>query len=309
MGYENPAHKFIEKHGKVTDLSDLVNYADFLRQESGISDKPPIDLNSIYRRFGMPIPQHAPLKNQQGTIIHTNDGLPQILIKADDPEYRQRFTQAHELMELLFLETPSEINMGRLKETIFRGAKERVCQFGAAHLLMPQRSFQPQALALGLSFQSAEELGRTFRVSGMASLFRLVDQYENEAALILWRMKNKPTELREEISDRQFQIPGFQGSFLAKPKLRVEWSYGSVRRVFIPKDKSISEDSSAYKTWYTGNYSLATETFPFGKLRSKVVFENKTSAIDGETSVLSLIACNAIVKDRKLSDAIIATTL
>ncbi|HRN51117.1 MAG TPA: ImmA/IrrE family metallo-endopeptidase [Anaerolineales bacterium] len=307
MGYEDPAHLYIERHGNVADVSDLIAYADFLRKESGITDDPPINLNAISLRFGIPVPQAARLKDQQGALVSTSDGIPQILVKADDSRYRQRFTHAHELMEFLFLDSPGDVKIEYSKPTIFRGAKERVCQVGAAHLLMPQSTFRPQAITLGLSFHSAEKLAGIFEVSFMASLFRLIDQYENEAALILWKMKNKPKEIRNKISDKQLQIPGFEGSFLSKPQLRVEWSYGTINSVFIPRDKSIQEESSTYKTWETGNYSLAPEPFPFGKLNSKAIFENKTIAVDGETFVLSLITCNASV--RKISDAIIPTIL
>lgn len=98
LPYQNPGKLFIERFGVPRDIDDVVRYADFLRQEAGVGDRPPIDLTKISSRFGIKS-QQAPLVDQQGT----SDGLwGFMLIKEDDPATRQRFSEAHELIEFLF---------------------------------------------------------------------------------------------------------------------------------------------------------------------------------------------------------------
>ncbi|NJK51897.1 MAG: hypothetical protein HC936_02155 [Leptolyngbyaceae cyanobacterium SU_3_3] len=62
------------------------------------------NLRSTLRPFiailGCPPPLRAPLDEQQGILLDSKSGT--ILIRADDSTARQRFTEGHELMELLF---------------------------------------------------------------------------------------------------------------------------------------------------------------------------------------------------------------
>lgn len=285
--YQNPAKLFL-KYNNVFELTDVLNYADFLRRESGLSASPPIDLNKIFDRFNLLSPKQAPFTMQQGAIVRIN-GEPQILLKEDDPLLRQRFTQAHELIEILFDELPGEIRCDRQKENIFGNYKESICQTAAAHLLMPQRSFRPKAIELGLSFQSAKILANEYNVSLTAALFRLVDQYEHSCAVILWKLKNKPKEIQRKIPKKQMTLPGFAAKAIAEPKLRVEWVYGNYLNVFIPKDKSIDEDSSVYQCWNTKQFSSGEEILSFGRFTRKAWVENSSIHNNGENFVLSLI--------------------
>ncbi len=95
---DHPGHLFIREHGPFRNEDDIVSYADFLRTMAGLTDQPPIDLTQIHQRFGIPAPLLAPLQDQQGLLFDSETGI--MLIKEDDPITRQRFTNAHELMEM-----------------------------------------------------------------------------------------------------------------------------------------------------------------------------------------------------------------
>ncbi len=287
MAFQNPAELFLEDQS-VSELDDVISYANFLRREAGVMSAPPIDLTKIFAHFGMSLPKYVPLPKQQGLTIF-NNCVPTIVINETDGGTRQRFTEAHELIELLFHELPGEIRIDQLKENIFGTRKERICQFGAANLLMPLESFLPKASQLEVSFKTAEFLAAEYEVSLIASLFRLVDVFTNKTALVMWKMKNKPSEILSKIPKEQILLPGFNSSSLPPPKLRVEWSYGKFQNTFIPDNKSVEDDSSVYSAWMNDQLTIGEELSPFGKYNRRITLENKPVRINGEKYVLSLI--------------------
>jgi len=140
--YTNPAELFLKTH-TIESVEDIIHFADFLREEAGLSCDPPINLQLIIDQFGMHSPKAIPLPQQQGTTVSFS-GIPQILFHDGDGPPRQRYTTAHELIELLFSGLPGSIRFDGKKANIFGiYGKERICQIGAANLLMPLLSFQP----------------------------------------------------------------------------------------------------------------------------------------------------------------------
>ena len=286
--YENPAKLFLENHD-VTSVKDVIAYTDYLRMESGLSANPPINLQKIIDRFGMHSPKTIPLPQQQGTTV-PYCGSPQILIHAGDIETRQKFSIAHELIELLFLELPGNIRFDNKKDNIFGVTeKERICQIAAANLLMPKDSFRPRALRMGIAFQSGELLAEEYQVSLIAALYRLTDMYPKNGAVVLWQMKNKPIELKRKVPKYQLEMPGFAPTNIVSPKLRVAWSYGNFRDIFIPLHKSIPEDSLVYKAWKSNQFTSGEEMIPFGRYNNRAIVECKPISIEGEKYILSLI--------------------
>jgi len=145
--YCHPGRAFLSRHGMVQCEQDVFRYVQFLCQEAGLDDQPPIDLTQIYQHFGIPTPLRAPLEEQQGILVDSNNGI--ILIKEDDPLVRQRFTEGHELMELLF-DAQAEASSSSCLPAWSEQHKERLCDRGAAALLMPESSFVPKLQQLGL---------------------------------------------------------------------------------------------------------------------------------------------------------------
>jgi hypothetical protein len=286
--YIDPAKLFLKNHS-VDSLTDVIRYTDFLREDSGLSCDPPVDLQRIIDRFGLHTPKTIALPQQQGATVNFG-GIPQILIREGDGPTRQRYTTAHELVELLISELPGNKRFDGKKDNIFGvEEKENICQIGAANLLMPIASFQTRARMSGLYFKSAEFLAIEYEVTLMAALCRLTDIYQQEACVVLWQMKNKPVELKDEIPDIQMRMPGFEPKNLPAPKLRVAWRHGNFRNLYIPSDKSIPEESSVYEAWENEQFTTREEMIPFGKYNKKAIMENKPIRIESEMFILSLI--------------------
>lgn len=284
--YIHPGKLFVEKFGVVQEQADVIRYAKFLREESGTGITPPIELEKIYNRFGIQIPVLEAI-DQEGLLVDPERGL--ILIKEDDPTLRQRFSAAHEMIELLFVAHP----LGKGWKSKQRGpfdesAKERMCNAGAAEILMPRESFLTRALSFGISYQSARQLAFEYRVSTTAALVQLVRICPGQHAVVLWAMKNKPSELQQQHSEKQMEL--FETNvYLPSKKLRVEWSFASPDVPYIPPDKSVSNDTPIYVAWQNIEFTSGSCFVELGKIVGRIYSDNYAFQRDGETLVLSLV--------------------
>lgn len=283
--YKNPGHLFIEQYGVPKDIDTIFLFADFLRQKSGISDDPPIDLARIYARFG--IKAHlAPLVDQPGF----SDGTMGFMcIKEDDPATRQRFTQAHELIEFLFSAYKA---MPRWNSSYFahhHETKEKYCQRGAAALLMPRNSFVPAMMRLGVNMDSASILAGVYQTSLMSTLHRVVEEgTDRERILIIWHFALKATE-----DSLQGQPSLFGNDYVSFPqaKLRIWWSIVSRRphTNYIPNHQSISKDSFIFHAYETGLPQNGIEAFNLKGVQGRYHVEARRVKVNEETCVLSLL--------------------
>jgi len=223
--YENPAKLYLENHS-IKSLTYVIAYTKFLLVEAGTSSEPPINFQAILDRFGIPEPKYVNLPQQQGMILPNCEPF-QMIIHAGDSFTRRKFSIAHELIEALFLELPGKIRVDGQKESIFGVAKERICNEAAANLIMPRESFHPRAMRGGLSFHAAEVLADEYEVSLMASLCRLVDMYQKHGVMVLWHLRNKPTELKKEVPENQIEMPGFHPTNLLSRRLCVRVAPGA----------------------------------------------------------------------------------
>ena len=216
--YQHPGYGFLHQFGSLQSEADVYHYVDFLRREAGLEGRLPVDLDRIFTHFGMPIPLRVALEDQQGILLDSDRGV--ILIREGDPIERQRFTEGHELMELLF-DAQDAVTAELQLQPWDLARKEKLCDAGAAELLMPQAQFQPHLAHLGTSLGTGRSLCRLYKTSLMATLIRMVQLTQGEHALIFWqRVRNAEGDrLRSEWS-------------VVSP----EWSQG-----FIPKSHFIAE--------------------------------------------------------------------
>jgi IrrE N-terminal-like domain len=186
--YQHPGYAFLHRYGSLQTEADVFHYVDFLRESGKLGDRLPMDLEKIYEAFGMPIPLRVPLEDQQGILLNSATGM--ILIREGDPIVRQRFTEGHELMELLFdaqADVAKELNLAAWDEA----RKEKLCDAGAAELLMPKPLFRSHIGHLGTSMGTARSLSKIYNTSLIATLIRMVELTVNEVAIVLW----KPVDL------------------------------------------------------------------------------------------------------------------
>ena len=282
-----PGRLFVERYGVVESIQGVMRYVAFLRNESNLGTARPIDLGKIYRRFDLPEPELGPL-DQQALLLDPEAGL--ILLKEDDPRVRQRFSEAHELIEMLISALPTGQGWKARQHGIFKPkAKEDICNAAAAELLMPRNAFMPLLHHAGASFETARQLARKFWVSTTASLKRVAELANGCHAVVLWQIANKPSEIKH-------RVPASQASFLDVPandlppkQLRVGWAFKRPLEPIIPTHKSVPEDSAIYRAWQGVTFTSGTDRLDLGPIRGIIRSENYAFAVPEDTLVLSLL--------------------
>ena len=289
MAYTNPGELFVKKFGPVNSSENVIHYVNFLREEACLGPEPPIALERIYARFEMPPPKLAPLPNLQGLLLNPEKGL--VLINVDDPVTRRRFSEAHELIEFLFDTLPRHRGRDGIQKvgSFESSTKERLCNEGAAELVMPTVSFVPRVQKLTVSFQTARLLAPEFAVSMTAALVHMASVGPGRHAVVMWRLKNKPTEIQDKISEQQLPLFGETSPKMPPKKLRVEWALSRRAIPYIPPNKSVPEDSSIYRAWQEQKFTIGEDRLVLGRISGLCLCENQPFEVDGEWMVLSLL--------------------
>lgn len=288
MSYINPAELFIDEYGFNPSPEGMCAYAEYLLRESNAATPLPVDLDCIYRRFNMPRPVRRPLDDVQGLLASEAYGM--VIVNENDPPARQRFTEAHELMEYVFklLKERRSWN-GQRVGNLSHNTKEHLCNFGAAELLMPRQSFVDQVGGRKACFKTAGDLASTFHVSLTAALVRMIQLSNEPYAVVLFRNKHKPSELKE-----MQRIPtqmNFLGDEPAQPskKLRVEWAICNGNNVFVPQDKSVDVDTNIYRAWQDSTFTEGVDGLELGRHVGRFHCESMPFTVNDERLVLSLI--------------------
>lgn len=265
-----------------------MEYARYLLHEAK-AYQIPVSLKRIITHFGLRS-SSASLPGPRALTTPTLD----IFVNADDRDSVQRFSVAHELMELLFMALKGGgcpwMSQGTFAE-LWR-AKERVCDLGAAELLMPVDLFMPLVEREGISMATAERLAEQCKVSLTAALRRIVDTNLAGCAVIQWRFKHSK---REFVPSAVGQLPLFGDPTSMDPpmKLRVERVYvsSSIRKsnVFIPREKSVEDTTLVFRAYVERVPTAGYDDLDLAKLRGRYYTENRPVAIDGQRMVLSLV--------------------
>ena len=276
--YYHPGQAFLSQYaGEATIAAMVMAYVTFLHAEADLQNECPIPLAAIYRQFGMPEPLRAPLVDQQGILVDGNAGL--ILIKEDDPIVRQRFTEGHELMELLF---DAHEQASAVYPLHWQAAeKERWCDRGAAELLMPGASFVPAVQALGVSLQTGQILAQRYVTSLMATLLHMIHYTSEPYALVMWH----PAYSNQELARA--------GKMRSQPpkKLRIWWRVCSPGWAggFIPRNKSVTPNSLIARTHMTRQSHNGPDQMHLGVRSIRCYTEAMPLQIADKSCVLSLL--------------------
>lgn len=295
MTLMHPGRNYLEQLGSIQSADHILGFAEFLRKESGLDGALPVDMGAIYAHFGIPRPKYVPLPGQQGLLIDADQGI--IAINSRDPETRQRFSEAHELAEMLFSVLPAGVDLGGgwLLERpggFKKSTKEYLCNRVAANLLMPPQELHSFIQLYGVTFEGACEVAAKCQVSLSAALVQLTHVGSGRHCVVLWRMKNKPTEIKNQPAASQMTL--FDGHEVGLPakKLRVEWSMRAPDGPFIPENKSTEQTSLIYSAWESGSFTEGEERMSIdGRNTGWYRSENLPFEFDDERYVLSLIEC------------------
>lgn len=286
--HAHPGRIFVNQYGLVNGPEDVERYAAFLRSEAGVDGEPPVDLAAIRQGFGAPTPKRVILGGQQGVLWDSEAGI--ILIEERDRPTRQRFSEAHELMEMLFAVMPARRDaQGWTAGSFAYWTKERLCNAGAAELLMPAATFLPRVRQLGVSFDTARALAVEYDVSLAASLIRMATIGPGRHAVVLWRMKNKPSEIKSQVPESQPALIEMPLVRIAQQKLRVAWSFPRDEKLFIPKDKSVSDDTLVHVAWRDHCFTAGTEYLDLGTIHGAFYSENQPFETEEGWQVISLL--------------------
>ena len=154
---------------------------------------------------------------------------------------------------------------------------------------MPASTFLPRIKRLGVSFETARVLANEYKVSLSAALIRMATIGPGIHAVVLWRMKNKPSEITSQVPEQQMALLEVSPAKIAPPKLRVEWSFMGGSSHFIPKDKSVPETSFIYSAWHTRKFCAGNDRLELGHTKGNFYSESLPFATNGEWQVLSLL--------------------
>lgn len=177
-------------------------------------------------------------------------------LRVSDPEPRQRFSCAHEIVHTAFPGFAREARY-RLDVTVGTHRRERheeeyLCDFGAAELLMPATLLdRPDFNLAERGLDAVEELASRAKVSLEAAGNRLARRTPG-ALFVVTESMHKPSEM-----------PAVAHGEPVPEKLRVSYATaGDGMSVFLPRYKSLPDDSPMVRALRTGLRQRGVSTLP-----------------------------------------------
>ena len=129
-----------------------------------------------------------------------DDGF-KLYLNAKAPKSRVRFTQAHEICHTFFYQFVPEVKFRPHPED---AQEERLCNFGAAELLMPERSLREDAKPLPRSIDSLLLLADAYCVSIEAMLSRLRSLQLWNCELYFWHYEAEGDFVLDRITGSRY---------------------------------------------------------------------------------------------------------
>jgi hypothetical protein len=169
-----------------------------LLEECGVGRSLPIPLRPLCRRLGIRVVRRHAIG--AGTLRAAHGNL-QIWLPVDATNWRrERFTIAHEIAHILLFSTWSRAHGGMDSKVVASDEEselERLCNFGAAELLMPTEPMTALLAEVGVSPRALRNLYDSCLVSYESMLYRLAE-ISAASAVILWRRHaRRPSEAEE----------------------------------------------------------------------------------------------------------------
>lgn len=295
-GPDGPGYGFIQQyeHGLPKtrkELSDCVGaYVDFLLEGSEQKNLPPVDLDAIFDHFSLQAMEGDFKEASLGIEGANLAEMGMIVFDSSDIQTRQRFTQAHELLECLIVALEGNRYPSPLESYIEEKKKERFCNWGAARLLMPVDLFQEYVSEHGIGIEAAETISRAFQTSRLATLRHMVNCYPKRCGLIIWKRAHKPSE--SVPSPNQTELwDDLEGTGGPEKKVRVQWQdlgRKARREVYVPDDKSIDSDSLIARALEEREPKAGSERVDLGSLTGNFEIEAVPFSAGDEPHVLSL---------------------
>lgn len=268
-------------------------YVEFLREVSGVGDHAPVDLELIFKHFGIKVALGSTDSTIHG-IANTQMGM--VVVNADEWATRQRFAQAHELVEFLFDSLRRRVRSSRIRDVLRGPKKERLCDRGASWLLLPPEKLAADMAGLELTFASASSIASRYNTSLMAAAIGMLDHMEEGHVLALWHRQLKPTQRKNVKAEIELC---FGEEFVSGPvpKMRLEWAFTSpsLSNQYFPPKISVPENSviaiaDQNRLWATGH-----EYMNIKGVKGNVSVEGMPVTVGQTGGVLSLLRMDPAV--------------
>jgi Zn-dependent peptidase ImmA (M78 family) len=246
---EAPVRRLVGRTANADARERLRTILDGWRREFA-QTKLPVDVIGLASAHGIRVTPAA--GDWEGRVYADEAGRVTIEVDPRHALVRQRFTVAHELVHTAF---PGFVREHRyrvdtdLENALFartRSEEERLCDWGAGLLLMPDELIWSYRADQGL--RAVERLARDAKVSLEAAALRLVDRHTKPTAFL--------------VID-----PSPDG-------LRVRYTHVSKFRLFVPRGAAVLPTSVFARAAKTGKRELGVEPLP-GRSRRLVHIEAK----------------------------------
>lgn len=220
-------------------------------------DGPPFDPRVLASLLGIRVQADTLADNHDACIFPRGQQL-EIVFNASRPSTRQNFSISHEIAHTLFPDGYEMIRNRHQRRSKFDPDRELefLCDLGAAEILLPEQDFGSDVRKEGFGLSVVSVFRERYGASRQAVIRRMVqlDQGMSAAAFLAYRLKPS-----EAAAARQMSF--MTDDQMVERKFRIEYSETSERfRWFLPKHKSVPDDSCAYR-------ALESESVEFGRER------------------------------------------
>lgn len=226
------AEALLDKVQRLGGLDGLPVQIDVLASFAGVTD--------IRDVPGLPVTATISAGRAVGELV--------IERRAEDSLARRRFSVGHEVGHTLFPDFWSDPRACRPPgdDTLIGASAdpvEELCEVAGAHLLMPTRLVGPFLRGRTMDMSTVVDLADAAQASLTASGRRLVDLANSPAAFVSFSPKHSTSQRRElERLAHQPALPGFGAPEPPAPKFRIDYSHSSPGMVYLPREKSFSEE-------------------------------------------------------------------
>ena len=229
---------------------------------------PPFDPRIYAETLGIPVKsvhRNTGALSEWDAMLVPVANSPHILLNgAVSNQRRVAFSIAHELAHLIFEGFAEKRYQMRKKpsrdddSTAEERRLERLCNIGAAELLMPRPWFDEELDRMGFCAAAVPALAERFGASLEAAALRMIDSIDNPCAIGFFEFEYPP-------SIRTLARDGRDG-IEQKIAYRVKRVFRSMGFPFIfPEGKSISDTSAIYRSSLGMGELKGTEVFHLGR--------------------------------------------
>jgi hypothetical protein len=227
---------------------------------------PPFNPKVYAKLLDIPVHNSPDLLELDALLVPTSGRFHVLCNSAIKSEGRRRFSIAHEIAHTFFEDAEMALHSRTTDRDYYSTpealALERLCDAGAAELLMPFDDYRMRAATMNFEVRSIQSLADTYRVSLQAAAIRFVEVREEPCAVGFFHRAAKPS--LEERADDSYPIP------LALQKYRVLKMFRSRSFPFVlPVGKSTPRGSvvsraalGADETECVERYALGDQVYP-----------------------------------------------